>query len=1576
MNIKTLFDLRGMVIHALNASTDREPITLPSGEKANSVGHCLNNFIEMYLLPTIQETRLNDIIAVRDGGNEYRKALYPEYKANRAGKDPELSIHHSNCVNAVIDLLKGLGIPVAEIPGVEADDILAYLVEKLPGPKMIYTVDQDLLQLSSPDCLVFLKTQINTDGYALYNCSGSSKQLLMTVHPRHVALLKSIVGDSSDNYGGVKGVGPVAFAKLAEVYGLDGLDELCSIISKDGYATLQEVINQTGDKTLVALFERRDEWKLGWNLANLAPQLVGERKTTKFNNIIWTKRLPSPERVNRILAEHGCGYLYPKLKPVLPTKTLITADNMPPLSRFESAFKQSEVIAVDWETTDYLQHQPFRDATKGREFVDMLSAKLTGSGFTFGRNYEHTIYVSYDHADTNNLPRETLLDLLGVIPDESVIAIQNCLPGDVEVLTRDGWACIKDTNCSQEIMQWDSTTGELSFAHPTQKVEADADTLLKWDTLYHSCTYTPEHRMYFQSNHCFPKWKAEPCKQVSEYHPNTVYIPLAGIYNHPSVQLTEAEARLLEAIRADGHFPVNRSKQIKFHFIKQRKIDRLLELCREAGIETVVVKETDGSVRVTLQSSSLVGKFRSLLGVERRYTKTLVLSLDIKAREYILDEVKFWDGGSVYKKGAHFYSIDVETVDAIQLMAHISGWRCSGSWGGNKKGYGLLNGKNIFRGTLYPRSRAKLMQTPVEVPHNGKVFCFSVPSGAFMVRSKGKIHITGNCMFENTVLRCNFNGAFLTNCHDTKVMASYVDENQPAGLKDRALLHLNYRQTHYGDVIAKGKTMSDYSAEHVFQYGADDPLVTAHLYDFYKMIMQIEGTFDFCVANEMEPIEMISEGFIAGVSVDWDELERQGIEDRKTLDESIVKIRELIVANQTEETIESGVDRIYSEDVEEVVARVNTDFKAGKFNGLADPAELVRDREISAKSIALRKKLEGLVTYQPYVETSVDAAIDMTPSDINPLLEGLGIPKLEAGTDALQGYKLADFLKKQQLVSDWAKPYMSNSPEAATFLRLLVPAVAYNDTAKTKLAKGEGRAHQVYKEWQEYAKTLRGEKVKVSSTGFEMNLNSPLQMKALLYGMFDLPARLRGFEISDTRKALGLVTPTIQANEDAIVTALAEDCADHSWKKEALEALMAAKKCQTRISMFYDVYPKWQHPVDGLIHPQVNSCGTETRRPTGSSPNPLQWPKRGDGVKFRNCILPNEKLGHDLIVSIDWSQQELRIAAALSMDEAMLDCYIGKDVEHVISGDVEALLGEALLSRFLKTSTKDIHTQTASGLLKWAYDDVVAALSGDDKTLAKTAKDARVTSKPINFGGTYGIGSGKLARQLICPITEAKQYLADKKALYHGFERWRENVINLVCQQGFVTTAFGNRRHVFDQITTQDEGLWASVCRQVVNYLIQGVCADNLKRTMTAIRQQGITQRTGAVLIAPIYDELVFSVHSSNAVDLIMNVHSIMTRDIPGMAVPMLAEPSLGINFGVQVEIGAFPTPEKIESAMSKAFAVPRQLWVHYGSDSYIETHDLRDLKHLAEVPEDLYDVTDIPEHEERFKQQILQVAA
>lgn len=1209
--MKVILDLKGTIIHSLNAGEDLDGTKTSKGAKLNSVGHCIENFLNIYILPSLEFVRLADIIAVRDSdgttkGNIYRTELYPAYKANR-DKDPEkvdqqMVDRVRECEDTIFSLLKGLGIPVVDADGIEGDDIIAYLIKNLPEETfVVHTVDHDLLQLSSERVGIFLKGIANTEGLEVWAPKKAAtktrpevpKTLLFTVLPRHIALYKSLVGDASDNYGGIKGFGAMSFKRLLDGYELDGLDELVAIVRDNDFnGALRKAIDETNDKDLQMLYDNRDTWALGWKLANLNPDLVEARKGRKFNRLRHTKRVPNPDSVKHILKVNGCRHLEHKLKEFLPVQTLVTKDNIDlfPVRWFAEEFKKSPMVSIDWETTDELKNPAFKEAVNGREFVDMLSSSITGSGFTFGRNLEHTVYISYGHARTNNLDREFLLDVLTVIPDDVPVVIQN---------------------------------------------------------------------VYFEIN---------------------------------------------------------------------------------------------------------------------------VL-------------------------------------------------------------------KNTF-------------------------------------------------------------GVSVANCHDTKVMSSYVNENTSNGLKESSKEHLNYDQIKYKDVIEDGKTMADYSAAHVFQYGADDPLVTAHLYDHYKLIMQLEGTFDFCIANEFKPIEMLSDGFLAGVEVDWVELNRQAEEDRETFRVSMEKLRELIQSNQTAASYASGCERLIDEGAEEVRAKASDRFLKSVEGQDLDDVAFTNGQDQATDEAYSRfvAKVEELVKYEPLTTETEYPVTELTVTGLKPILVKLGLPPL---TD----------IGSQAKVIAYTSANKGVSIEADDFLEVLAEASGYNKTSAAILAKGEGRAHPIYKRFQEHAKRYTEPVTK--SKGSELNLNSPTQMNVLLYGMLDLPIRLRGFEVSESRQALGLTKPTPQANEDAIVTALAEDCKEHPWKKEALEALRDAKKCQTRLNLFYDVYPLWKHPIDGLIHPQINSCGTETRRPTGSSPNPLQWPKRGDGVKFRRCILPNKKLGHDLIVSIDWSQQELRIAGALSGDEVLLDCYIGKDVEHVLSDDLKELMGERLLAKFLETNTKDVHTQTATGLLKWAYEDVVDALEGTDKELAKQAKKARTDSKPINFGSTYGIGASKLARQLICPIEEAKQFLRDKKELYWGFEEWRDAVIALVDKQGYVTTAFGNRRHAHSEVVSVDKSALGAIHRQIVNYLIQGVAADNLKRTLTEIYDQGILERTGSVIIAPIYDEIVFSAHHESVVDLILSVHKVMTRDIPGMAVPMLAEPSLGVNFGDQIEIGRFPTKDSIEEAVWKAFASP-----------------------------------------------------
>ena len=1146
-NTYAILDFKATVMHSFYAALDPDYTTTSEGKKINTVGFFLKSYIDMYINPITQQgIRLNHIVVVKDGGQVFRSILEPNYKANR-GKDTdeEVKIRVRECLEAAEELFKSLGILLVQVDGVEADDVIAYLCHNLKNyVKQVYTVEKDLKQHAVPELatLVFLKGS-PTKTMTLKNGSTPLCEIL----PRHVALCKSIVGDTSDNYGGVKGVGGVGFKSLLDLYGEDGLDELVKIVDGSDWAKLTKYAVQ--DKVLAKLLANKYEWSKGWQLACLNPSLVSKKQANKFNLLRWTKRLPSKERVVSLLRQHRAEYLVEKVKHLLPVQTLVTKNNYTPdlETRLIKQFVDSPYISLDWETSDELKSQKFKKAVNGREYVDMLSSTITGAGFTFGNNLQYTCYFSFDHADTNNLSRQTLLDILNLIPKEKEITIQN------------------------------------------------------------------------------------------------------------------------------GYFEL-----------------------------------------VTLKASL---------------------------------------------------------------------------------------------------------------------------------------------------------GASFSNIVDTKVMGSYVDENLPNGLKESTAEYLNYKQIKYSDVVEKGKAMKDYSAHHVFKYGADDPLVTAHLRDFYQLVMELEGTWDFCKENEFAVVEQLAESFIDGVSLDEVELERQNLEDQAKQTECMVRLRELLKVNQTNESISSGVERLVEE---------------------FSPLTLAKGKSLDD----LREGLMADVVYAEYIEEEVDGAFEMTPSAMKKVWTILGIGDC--------------FAPSEVFLQDYLKNYQGKNEKVVQFLRLAIAATPHS-TPKL-------RDHPDYQAFKRFVLDNVLEKKAVKS-GSELNLGSPKQMQVVLYGMLDLPIRVRNFQLSETQEKLGLTLPSAQANKDAIETALAEDTIEGDWKRVALHCIRSAKEANTRLSMFYSVYPLWVHPYDGLIHPQLNSCGTETRRPSGSSPNFLQLPKRGDGVKFRRCILPNKKLGHDLIVSIDWSQQELRIGAALSRDKAMLDCFIGSNVVHVISPYVRGLLGEELYQELIQTETKDMHTMTAAGMAKIDYETAARLQAEGDKKF----KNIRGKAKNVNFGGAYDIGKTKLARQLIIPAEEAKQYLADKKVLYFDFENWRRETIETAHRQGYVSTNFGNHRHVFKEILSKDDSIRSHCERALVNYLVQACASDNLKKVIRTVRDDGVLNRTGASLIAPIYDELVFSVHSDHVAELIMVVHEIMTRDIPNMCVPMLAEPSLGINFGDQIEIGAFPNHDLITKAVAEA---------------------------------------------------------
>lgn len=1179
MDSYVLLDIRGLALRSLHSGTDaegdRDSLT---GKVVNTPGHALYNLTTDVLQPILKDFRVGQIVAVWDGGNRYREQLFPEYKAARKAREqsPEMQHAISETIKNIKLMLKYLGVTQVVVDTVEADDVIAWMAKQLPA-SVIYTVDRDLCQLGSENVLVNI-------GHEFVDCF-KDKDVEVPFH--RVALYKSLVGDNSDGYKGVKGFGPAKWVKLVEEYGDDGLQQLEDMHNGVGFNLLHEL---APSEPLLALIQQDlKNWILCWDLARLRPDLVSQftviEGKTRFLTPKWSKAVPSVQKLGALLDSVSAPELRETLALYMPNPPFILDasaldDEAGTLEQARELFAESPFISIDWETSAPI-NESFREAAKGREVVDMLSSTITGAGFTFGRDLQHTFYATFDHAGNNNLPASFLPKLIDCIPEGTPLVIQN---------------------------------------------------------------------LYFEA---------------------TIY-------------------------------------------------------------------------------------------------------------------------------------------------------------------------KNQF-------------------------------------------------------------GLNLPEAHDTKVMSSHADEQESSGLKDMSLRLLGYKQLHYKDVIEPGKAMRDYPAEHVLRYGADDPLVTAHLYDLLKLQLLLEGTWEFVKQNEFPPIRLLSDAYLAGVNVDWDELERVRIEDQAIFDTNMARLRALIKEHQTPDLLNSGIENLLKIEREIIDARYAAKVKSKELS--EDEA-----KEKMADAIAsLHLRLQDLVEYRDQIKVEQPIDFSLTAAQFNKVADHLGLPRLEGHTNKAWKAWLAEAMEG------------SYTGQAEILIDCVKQGIKDVHHARWLEHREAKRFMRICKET---TVELTPDDKRYKLEGSELSLSSPVQMRALLYGMLNLPVHITSFNVSEEREALGL-EGTVQANEDAIVTAMAKDAPEGSWRREALECLLAAKKADTRRKNFYTTYPLWKHPKSGLVHPQINSCGTETRRMSGSSPNLMQLPKRGEGIKFRHCILPLP--GHDLVCSIDWAGEELRVGAGLSMDEEMLSCFIDADVLKTLPQWMLDQLGPRLVARFEKSELRDIHSLTAAGIVGVPYEQFEAVRRDEDHKDHKRYKKVRGEAKSVNFGSAYGIGPAKLARQLICEEDAAREYLSAKKKLYSGYEEWRESLTSRsdtkgrLHRVGYLATLYGSRRHLFDRILTPDEGLKGALERAAVNFQIQGLCADYLKVVLTQLYQRKTFERHKAQFLAPIHDEIVFSCHSSQAPSLIMEVHTVMVQGIPGLPCPLWAEPSLGPNFGAQTEVGPHPTPELINRAISKA---------------------------------------------------------
>jgi DNA polymerase-1 len=309
-------------------------------------------------------------------------------------------------------------------------------------------------------------------------------------------------------------------------------------------------------------------------------------------------------------------------------------------------------------------------------------------------------------------------------------------------------------------------------------------------------------------------------------------------------------------------------------------------------------------------------------------------------------------------------------------------------------------------------------------------------------------------------------------------------------------------------------------------------------------------------------------------------------------------------------------------------------------------------------------------------------------------------------------------------------------------------------------------------------------------------------------------------------------------------------------------------------STYIDGYAKYINPATGRIHADLLPLATETGRFAARNPNLQNSPRiDNDDAGVRDFFIAPEGA---VLLSLDFSQIELRVGAFYCRDEKMLKIY---------------------------AKGGDIHAQTCAVIYHIPLDEA----SDKDSPLYKTR---RTIAKNVNFGTFYGLFPRGLQRTLRfkaglnTPLTECEQIIASLKAGYPKLARWQEETKNRVESRRYAETWLGRRRYIPD-IISEDWGKKSFAERCAMNTPIQGTAADILKLAMGRILT-GLPERPWLKPLLSIHDELVFEVHIDRIMDAMTFVRACMeAQPFPEFDVPIRAEAAAGKRFGELKEMEA-----------------------------------------------------------------------
>jgi DNA polymerase-1 len=384
----------------------------------------------------------------------------------------------------------------------------------------------------------------------------------------------------------------------------------------------------------------------------------------------------------------------------------------------------------------------------------------------------------------------------------------------------------------------------------------------------------------------------------------------------------------------------------------------------------------------------------------------------------------------------------------------------------------------------------------------------------------------------------------------------------------------------------------------------------------------------------------------------------------------------------------------------------------------------------------------------------------------------------------------------------------------------------------------------------ELAKTYRAELKHIekriySAAGHEFNVSSPQQLGVVLFDELKIIPEKQ-------KKTAGGQRSTRESELEKIRD-------EHPIVSDILDYRELKKLLSTYIENLPPMLDS-----EHRLHAEFLQAGTTTGRMASQSPNLQNIPLHSErGQMIRHAFVAPQ--GFEL-VSLDYSQVELRLAAILSGDEKL--CTIFK-------------------------SGRDVHREVAAQVFHVAPEAVDSEI--------------RRRAKVINFGILYGMGVNALRAQLGSTTAEAHQYLEDYFSTFKTLSEYLESTRGFARKHGYTETLFGRRRQ-FPEMKSMLPYVRAQAERMAINAPLQGTQADIIKLAMVQVDEM-LTKENAqedAYLLMQVHDELVYEIRKERVGELSTEIQKIMESVLPAdetQGVPILAVAKHGLNWGEMREI-------------------------------------------------------------------------